>query len=251
MKKHILFGTLALLAGSLLGADAVHKDDVAAAARKLADKDNYAWKRTTQNVGGDRSGSKPAEGKVEKGGYLWLTMTFTAPRRSPGSGVVIRDNTIEAITKGEKGAVKTEDGWQSLSEATSGGPNPASIGARLVQIFKVPATEAQELVNKVKELKKEGDVYSGELTEEGAKSQIITGTGRGRGGPNGPEIKGAKGSVKFWVKDGVLAKYEIKAQGKVSFPWNEVEDDRIITVEIKDVGSTKVQVPDDARKKMS
>src|ERR1019366_8945761 len=42
MKKHILFGTLAFLASSLLIANAAPKDDVTAAAKKLADKDNYA-----------------------------------------------------------------------------------------------------------------------------------------------------------------------------------------------------------------
>jgi hypothetical protein len=250
MKKHILFGTLALLAGSLLAADAAPKDDVTAAAKKLADKDNYAWKRTTEYAGRSRAGGRPSEGKVEKDGYLWLSMTLRTPRRSPDTSIAMSDNTIEAIKKGEKGAIKTADGWQSFSEATRGGLGPASIGARLVQIFKAPAAEAEDLADKVKDFTKDDDVYSGELTEEGAKLQIISGTGRGRGGPNAPEISGAKGSVKFWVKDGVLAKYEIKAQGKVSFRGNEIEDDRTITVEIKDVGSTKVQVPEDAKERM-
>ena len=40
MNKNILFGTLALLAGSLVAANAAPKDDVTAAAKKLADKDN-------------------------------------------------------------------------------------------------------------------------------------------------------------------------------------------------------------------
>ena len=73
----------------------------------------------------------------------------------------------------------------------------------------------------------------------------------GRGGGNGPEISGAKGSVKFWVKDGMLFKYEIKVQGKVSFNGNDRDIDRTTTIEIKDIGSTKVEVPDDAKKKMS
>jgi len=250
MKRQIVFGTLALLAGSLLAANATPKDDVTAAAKKLADKDNYAWKRTTEDAGGGRSGSRPSEGKLEKDGYLWFSMTLSTPRRSPDTTIAMRDNSIEAIKKGEKGAIKTADGWQSFSEATSGGTvGPASIAARLVQISKAPAAEAQDLTDKVKELKKDGDVYSGELTEEAAKSQVIT--GRGRGGPNAPEISGAKGSVKLWVKDGVLAKYEIKVQAKMSIRGNEREVDRTITVEIKDIGSTKVQVPDDAMKKLS
>ena len=162
--------------------------------------------------------------------------------------MTMRDNTIEAVKKGEKGAIKTADGWQSLSEATGGDPGPAMFIARRVQTFKTPAAQVEELAGKVKELKQDGDVYSGELTEEGAKSQLMFG---GRGGGNGPEISGAKGSVKFWVKDGLLSKYEVKVQGHVSFNGNDRDVDRTTTVEIKDIGSTKVQVPDDAKKKLS
>ena len=94
MKRNILFGTLALLAGSLVAANAAPKDDVTAAAKKLADKDNYAWKQKTENAGGGGFGGGTSEGKTEKDGYLWLSMTM-------------RDNTIEAVKKGDKGAIKT------------------------------------------------------------------------------------------------------------------------------------------------
>jgi hypothetical protein len=234
MNKHILFGTLALLTGSLIAANAAPKDDVMAAAKKLAGKDNYAWKQTTENAGGGGFGGGKSEGKTEKDGYLWLSMTM-------------RDNTVEAVKKGDKGVIKTEDGWQSLSEATSGDPGPAMFIARRLQNFKAPAAQAEELAGKVKELKQDVDIYSGELTEEGAKSQLMFG---GRGGGNAPEISGAKGSVKFWIKDGLLSKYEIKVKGTVSFNGNDRDIDRTTTVEIKDIGSTKIQVPDDAKKKL-
>ena len=97
MKRHLLFGTLAFLAGSLLAANAAPKDDVTAAAKALAGKDNYAWKQTTENAGGGGFGGGTSEGKIEKGGNLWLSMTM-------------RDNTIEAVKKGDKGAIKTQDG---------------------------------------------------------------------------------------------------------------------------------------------
>ena len=235
MKRHLLFGTMALLAASLLAANAAPKDELTAAAKKLADKDNYAWKQTTENAGGGGFGGGTSEGKTEKDGYLWLSMTM-------------RDNTIEAVKKGEKGAIKTQDGWQSLSEATSGDPGPATFIARRMQNFKAPAAQAEDLAGKTKELKQDGDVYSGELTEEGAKSQLMFG---GRAGGNGPEISGAKGSVKFWVKDGVLSKYEIKVKGTVSFNGNDRDVDRTTTVDIKDIGSTKIQVPEGAQKKLS
>jgi hypothetical protein len=226
---------MALLAGSLLAANAAPKDDVTAAAKALAGKDNYAWKQTTENAGGGGFGGGTSEGKTEKDGYLWLSMTM-------------RDNTIEAVKKGEKGAIKTQDGWQSLSEATSGDPGPATFIARRMQNFKAPAAQVEDLAGKAKELKKDGDVYSGELTEDGAKTQLMFG---GRAGGNGPEISGAKGSVKFWVKDGVLSKYEIKVKGTVSFNGNDRDVDRTTTVDIKDIGSTKIQVPEGAQKKLS
>ena len=235
MKKSILFGSLALLAGSLVAANAAPKDDVTAAAQKLAAKDNYAWKQTTENAGGGGIGGGSSEGKTEKDGYLWLSMTM-------------RNNTVEAVKKGDKGAIKTEDGWQSLSEASSGDPGPATFIARRLQNLKAPAAQAEDLAGKVKELKQDGDVYSGELTEEGAKSQLMFG---GRGGGNAPEISGAKGSVKFWIKDGILSKYQIKVQGTVTFNGNDRDVDRTTTIDIKDIGSTKIQVPDEAKKKLS
>ncbi len=234
MKKQILFGLMVLLAGSVVVVNAAPKDDLLAAAKKLAGKDNYSWKQTTENPGGGGFGGGTSEGKVDKD-MVWLSMTM-------------RDNTIEAVKQGEKGAIKTQDGWQSLSEATSGDPGPGMFIARRVQTLKAPAAQAEELAGKMKDVKQDGDVYSGDLTEDGAKSQLMFG---GRGGGNGPEISGAKGSAKFWVKDGVLSKYQVKVQGKMSFNGNDRDIDRTTTIDIKDIGSTKVQVPEDAKKKLS
>ncbi|MCI0535250.1 MAG: hypothetical protein L0Z50_08480, partial [Verrucomicrobiales bacterium] len=106
----------------------------------------------------------------------------------------------------------------------------------------------EELVGRVKELKKDGDAYSGDLTEEGAKALLSFG---GRGGGGGANVSNAKGSAKFWVKDGVLSKYQYNVKGSVSFGGNDRDVDRTTTTEIKDVGSTKVEVPEDAKKKLS
>lgn len=230
MKRNLLIGVLALLAGSVLAQDA--KESVTSAAKKLGAADNYSWKQTTENAGGGGFGAGTSEGKTQKGGYTWLSMTM-------------RDNTIEAVKKGDKGAIKGENGWRSLEEATQGDRGPGTFMARRLQNFKTPAAQAEELAGKVKELKQEGDVYSGPLTEEGAKSLLTF----GRRGGNGPEVSGAKGTVKFWLKDGTLAKYETKVQGSISFNGNDRDVDRTTTVEIKDIGSTKLDVPEEAQKK--
>jgi hypothetical protein len=232
MKTHLIFATLSLIATSVLAEDP--KDAVTSAAKKLADKDNYSWKQTTENAGGGGFGAGKLEGKTEKGGYTWLSMSM-------------RDNTIQAVKKGEKGALKGEEGWKSVSDALSGDPGPATFIARRIQNYKTPAAQVEDLAGKVKELKQDGDAFSGDLTEDGAKSQLMFG---GRAGGNGPDISGAQGSVKVWAKDGVLTKYEIKVKGKVSFNGNDRDVDRTTTVEIKDIGSTKIDVPDEAKKKM-
>jgi hypothetical protein len=120
---------------------------------------------------------------------------------------------------------------------------------RILRNFKTPATQAAELVVGAKELKKEGEAYVGELTEDGAKALLAFG-GRAGGG-DGPTVSNAKGSVKFWLKDGALSKFETKVTGKVSFDGNDRDVDRTTTVEIKDLGTTKVEVPEEAKNKLS
>lgn len=236
MKKNILFSAIVLLAGSLLAADPNPKDELTAAAKKLGDEANYSWKAIVVVPEGSRFRPGPTEGKTEKNGFTELTMTFG-------------DNTAKAVLKGNKGAVTNRDGgWQSLSDLeTSEGPT--RFLGRILRNFKTPAMQAAELVVGVKELKKEGDAYVGELTEDGAKALLAFG-GRASGG-DGPTVSNAKGSAKFWLKDGALSKFETKVTGKVSFDGNDRDVDRTTTVEIKDIGTTKVEVPEDAKNKLS
>ena len=239
-----------LLAAPLLAADT---DDVKGALKKLADASSYSWKSTVTNGnaraaggGGGRFQQGPTEGKTVKDGVTFLSM-------SRGT------TTTEAFLKGDKGAVKTADGWQSLAEmndaaAAGGGAggqrNRGAFLGRMLQNYKAPVAQAEEILPKVKSIKKADGVYSGDLTEEGAKQLLSFGPQR-RAGGNAPEVADPKGSVKFWIKDGVLSKYELNVQGTMTFNNNEVNINRTTTVEIKDVGATKVEVPDEAKKKLS
>ena len=244
MKRNTLLSTAALLAASLVAVHAGPKEDATAAAKKLAEK-SYSWKTSSENAGGGgggggggRGGFGSQEGKISSDGTAFVTM--------PG-----RDNNTEAVIKGEKFAVKRGEGWQNAADLeanSNGGGGRGRFGAGMFRNFKAPAVRAQELIGHVKELKSADGVISGDLTEEGAKSLLTFG---GRPGGGGPEISGAKGSVKFWVKDGVLSKMETKVKGTMSFNGNDREIDRTTTTEIKDVGTTTVTVPEEAKKKMS
>jgi hypothetical protein len=238
MKSLLLCSTTLLAAASVLAAG---KDDVTGAAQKLAGADNYSWTTTVES---SQFRPGPSHGKTQKDGLVWLEMTM-------------RDNTVEAFAKAGKAAVKTEDGWQTLDLTTNtgggGGANPTRFMAMRLRNFKAPAAQAEDIAGKTKDLTKADEAYTGDLTEEGAKSLLTMGGGR-RGGAGGqpPAVSNAKGSVKFWIKDGVLTKYELKVSGTTkNRDGDDVDIDRTTTVEIKDVGTTTITVPDEAKGKMS
>jgi hypothetical protein len=245
MKTTILLGGVLLCATSLIAADAA--SDVKAAAKKLSN--NYSWKSTSESAGGGAGGNRnrfggPTEGKTDAG-VTQLSMTRG-------------ENTVEAVLKGEKGAIKTEEGWKSLAEAAEAGGDSGGGGgrggaarftARALQNYKAPASEAEDLIGKAKDLKKDSDAYAGTLGAEDVKA--LMSRGFRRPGSDAPEVADAKGSVKFWLKDGALSKYQYNVQGKMTFNNNDVEINRTTTVEIKDVGTTKLNVPEEAKKKLS
>jgi hypothetical protein len=238
MKKNLSYAVLALLAAPLLAA-ASPKDDVLNASQKLADGGNYTWTVTINNANGGGFSMGPNQGKTEKGGYTWYSMTMN-------------DNTTEIVMKGTNAAINTPDnGWQTRAEMAAGGdqPGPGMFLVRMLDNFQTPPKQAEDLVSKAKDIQKADDAYVSDLTEDGAKALLSF--RRGRNGGNGPEVSNPKGSVKFWVKDGVLTKYEFHLQGSMSFNGNDFDVDRTTTVEIKDVGSTKVTVPSEAEKKLS
>jgi hypothetical protein len=236
MKRTILFSAMALLSGSLLAADSNPKDDITTAAKKLAEKANYSWTTTVVVPEGSRFRPGPTEGKTEKDGYTCLSLSFG-------------DNKTQAVLKGDKAAFTDREGeWQSAADQDNS-QGPGRFLGRMVRSFKTPAVQASDLVTATKELKKEGDMYVGDLAEDGVKT-LLTFRPRGGGG-EGPTVSNPKGSVKFWLKGGALSKYEFKVQGKVDFNGNEMDVDRTTTVEMKDVGTTKVDVPAEAKKKLS
>ena len=226
MKINTLFSATLLLAGSVFAADPNPKDDVSQAAKKLGEQASYSWKAVVVVPENAPFKPGPTDGKTEKNGVTYFTLSFG-------------DNTTQIYLKGDKAAVTNPDGgWQSLAEL-DGDEGPGRFLSRLIKNFKTPAAQAVELAAAAKELKKDGDAYSGDMTEDGAKKQFRFGN-----------ATGAKGSVKFWLKDGQLAKYQFKISGKVDFNGNEIDVDRDTTVEIKDVGATKIEVPAEAKKKL-
>jgi hypothetical protein len=106
------------------------------------------------------------DGKTEKDGFTVVSGTFG-------------DNAWELVRKGDKAALNTPDGgWESLADMEKE-EGAGRFRAVMVRSFRVPAIEAAEIAPTAKELNEDGDVYSGELTEAGAKALL---TFRPRGG---------------------------------------------------------------------
>jgi hypothetical protein len=247
MKRMILLGAtgLAFLAASTasvaLGFDG--KDDVKNAVKKLADQANYSWKTTTTS---ESQGKDPQEkgatlGKTEKGGVTLLTISKTT-------------KSSEAALQGGKVAVKTADGWKNAADFDPKGDAKGKLDKSLVlaqslQKFVMPLVDAATFADQVKEFRSQEGVLSGELTEEGVKAFIAQSQ---KPGQKPVEFTEPKVIVKFWLRDGTLAKYEVvfeakKPKGKDKTP---TLSKTTTTVELMDVGSTKVEVSEDARKKL-
>jgi hypothetical protein len=240
MKNILTLGVAAAFVAALAAAEP--KDALKGAAKNLADKPNYSWTSTLKIQDVDRE-FPPTKGKTEKEGFVVLSQE-------------VNDTTLEAVLKGDKGVLKTDEGWKTAAEleaaasAEQGGFR-RFIGRRLLET-KPPAKEADDLLGKIPALKAgEAGLYSGDLTAEAAKEMMTWRRPRpGQEAPPGP--KNAKGSVKFWVKDGLLTKYEISLQGTIRFGQDQEERDfaSTRTIEIKEVGSTKVEAPEEAKKKL-
>src|SRR5580658_884698 len=128
MKSFLICSTTFLAAVSLLAAD---KDDVKSAAQHLGGADTYSW--TTTMVSPQFSPG-PSHGKTQKDGLVWQDFS-------------VQDNTIEAYAKSGKGAIKTEDGWESLDNAAKdeggGGFNFKRFLVTRLRNFKSPAVQAE------------------------------------------------------------------------------------------------------------
>ncbi len=216
------------------------KEELIAAVKNLADSPNYSW--TTKVEGGFSAGS--GEGKTEKDGATSLAVT-------------LGDDSYQVIIKGDKAAAKGTGGWASLAELNRDaeeegtGFSPERFLAASIEHFKTPAAQAKDVCDEIDEVQKSGDVFKADLKPETIKKLLSFLRRRAvAANPAQIEVKDPRGTARFWVRDRVLAKMEVHLQGAVKFNSNERTIDRTTITTIKDVGSTKVVVPEESREKL-
>jgi hypothetical protein len=230
MKFSLTLTLIPLLTAAVLAAESTPLNQVKAAAHALADQKNYAWVSTPRSEGGTANWRQgPTYGQTEKDGFTYFKFE-------------LGDNTIEAAFRGDKRAIKMEYDWVASTELEG---DQAWIAERL-KAYRAPAGEAEQLVDATTKLEKQPDgSFSGSLTPEKVTDLLLMGR------RTNTQPKDLKGSARFWIKEGLLSKYEYNLQGKVTGrDEQEVQVNRTTTVEVKDIGVTKVQVPEQGKKKL-
>lgn len=233
LKSLLILALSGLFVDFSCAADA--RETVTRAAKQLGDKSGYSWTTSTRDADGRGGPLGPIDGKSEKNGLTWLSF-------------IVGGLPVEVYMQGQKGTAKAFEGWQTFDEVARTGASPAAV-IRYLRAYQTPMAEAVALAGKVKELKPADDALAGELPEDAVKEMLLLGARRRDG--QEPQAADAKGTIKYWLKDGALAKYEINVQGKVTSGDRESVVNRTVKVEIKDVGATKLEVPAEAKQKMS
>ncbi len=232
MKKELLVFTI--LAGLAGASQAEPTEDLANAAKKLSSAKNYTW--SSSRAFGDRE-PRTTTGQMGSGGHTLLK-------------IPMRDSSIEVLIRNEKAAIKTDAGWQLASSEAKGDENRRlRFLARMATGYEAPTKRVAELIAGIADLKVEEGAYHGTLTEDAAKKLLtFRRRGRGQGGEQRepPAINGASGSVKIFIKDGVLTKYELNVRGKVTFNDQERDMNRTTTVEFSKVDSTSFEIAEEA-----
>jgi len=243
MKVHVLVlsAAAALLAVSAEAAPPAGGDELRVAVRKLSESGSYAWNVTTSNAGetSERYSVGPLEAKTEKGGLTWIRSRETPP--------------MEVVLKGPKMAVRLDDGWALEQDLASGTRVRGHANLSVLRSLKSharPAAQASALLKHAKDLKEEQPGYFTSPIDDAGVKEFLHQSLRTT---HNPEITAQDGTLAFWVRDGVLTRYEIALRGTVTYPapaastWTA---DLKISVEVSGVGTTTVDVPEEARKKL-
>jgi hypothetical protein len=245
--KYLIRGIL-VIALAVAWARADVKEDLTAAAKKLADSDNYSWTTGAQGPQGAIAGG--GEGKIQRDRLTMLNLG-------------IRGETTMIVFKDGKGAFQSPgEPWKSVggSDATTqattqpaggGGGGDARMIANMIATYQPPAAQALNLIEKALELHQAEDgSIAGTLSADDAKALIQRRIVRGGGGGGAVAVREPAGELKFWASDGVLRKFQFHLTGKLDVAGQQRDIDRTTTIEIKDVGTTKIEVPDEAKAKM-
>jgi len=222
--------TIGMMVAALLTAQAAN-EEVAAAAKKSAEITSYSFKVSTPAPAKGKGAGGTVEGKYEK-----------------DQPVAFKAGALEAFRKGGLVVYKEGEEWKRVEKKKGQkGADPTLA----IQGVKLPHEELDgcdkyfESVAKAEAKENDCTVFSGPLTVTAAASLASTG---GKGTNKAAALK-YSGTGKLWVNaDGRIVKYEFQIKGTGERNGKAIDQSITRTVELTDVGSAKVEVPEGAKK---
>ncbi|MDP3072459.1 MAG: hypothetical protein Q8N18_19355 [Opitutaceae bacterium] len=258
------------------------KEDAIIAIMRLSEAANYSWTATVA----DDARTYDIEGRTLRGGFTRVKMPLiTAVRRKLGRSAT--DTQAELIFRGNvECVVLTENGWvrpadlpepigdESDFSHPAGATGPASIprprGGAIMRPSLPPGPGAPRkrterptaysnlqlaishphedlgvILSGHADFNLEADLVSGTLSELAALLLLV------RDGQGEITPLRAEGSFRVWLGGGMVTKYQVQLQGllrvKTRAGTREIAVQQSTVTQIKQVGTTKVEVPDEAR----
>jgi hypothetical protein len=194
------------------------------------------------------------------------------------------DTMLEALFSGRAaGVIRMGDDWKSLTEIPLresrervGRPRGLVRGSASVGSFGVPAAHSPGVASRLRADRRDalqfrmlqfgvthpheeleiivsshtsmdvsGDVVTGTLSPLGAALLLV------RAEQIDVEPLAAEGQFKLWLDDGALTKYQLKLEGVVALDGGRKMHVQVrASTTLKDIGTTKVNVPEAAREKL-
>jgi hypothetical protein len=269
-----VFATAAAVAGPV--------DSTIVAAMKLPEAPNYSWRtdvvddgRTYEIVG--------ATDRATDYSLVTLPLVNAVARRTARGGGA-SSNIATVIFKGsEQFVIQSDEGWRRSDEPSAveergggrrggfggppgmggprgrssrgggrspGGPEAGAAPAysNLQNTLSRPHEEIALIVAGAADLKVEGEVVTGSLPETTAALLLV------HAGQKEITPLRAGGTVRLWVRNGTLVKYETRLEGVLSVEGSsgrrQVTVHQTATTTLSEVGTTKVEVPAEAKKKL-
>ena len=230
-----------ILSGSASPAAPDAKGEVEQALLKLTEAENFSWVAMTieETDGKDPKLTDTVEGKSVKGGWGRLSRPKTK-------------STTDAFLRGDRLALMTPQGWKAVDakEIAPGAAKPAKElrPAQDLLHAKAPLAEAKVLLGRLQEVeRRENGLYSGRLAPLNVPIILERAAAAGHKIPafEEPQVR-----VNFRIIEGLLASYELVVSGRNAKPKKGQGAGSLISmaVDFTDVGTTTLEVPDEARK---
>ena len=232
--KMLTLSMIVCLGGTALAADPPPASDppqvVKDAIQKLADSANFTWRAITRET--SQSVTVIQDGQTQQDGSTLIRLN------SGGSN-------IQIALKGGSSVLNVGGAWMTADEATD-----QRQAARFMSTVTSPALVAGRIASRLDNLRADGSEFVAQLSGGEVNNVISPLYSLDAIRIRGVSETGAKATIKFWITAGVLTKYQVHATGTMTRGGDATPVDLTVTVDFRDIGTTKVSLPEQARKKL-